>query len=213
MNALREWWVEERGRRAVERLEAHQFKAVYVRNREEAIREIWKHLGPAKTVGLGGSITLRELGIIERLESEGKVLYDHWKLGLSQEQSTEIRRLQLTSDVFLSSVNAITLNGELINIDGIGNRVSGTIFGPGKVLLVAGYNKLVEDVAEGIRRIKNVATPLNARRLHLDLPCAKLGRCVDCNSPHRICCVTVIYERKPLWTDVIVIVVGEELGY
>lgn len=119
----------------------------------------------------------------------------------------------MASDLFLSSANAVTLNGELVNIDGIGNRVNSTTFGPGKVILVAGYNKIVEDVQEGIKRIKNVAAPLNARRLNIDVPCAKVGKCVDCNSPNRICRVLVILERKPSLTDIFVILVGEELGY
>jgi hypothetical protein len=119
----------------------------------------------------------------------------------------------MTSDLFLSGVNAITMNGELVNIDFAGNRVNAMSYGPGKVILVAGYNKIVEDVQEAIKRIKNVAAPLNARRLNIDVPCAKLGRCVDCNSPNRICRVVVILERKPALTDILIILVGEELGY
>jgi hypothetical protein len=119
----------------------------------------------------------------------------------------------MTSNLFLSSVNAATLNGELVNIDGIGNRVNATNFGPGKVILIAGYNKIVEDVQEAIRRIKNVTAPINARRLNIDVPCAKLGKCVDCDSPNRICRVIMIHERKPSLTDILVILVGEELGY
>jgi hypothetical protein len=119
----------------------------------------------------------------------------------------------MTSDLFLSSVNAITLNGELVNIDGIGNRVNSINFGPGKVILVVGYNKIVDDVQEAIHRIKNFAAPLNARRLKIDVPCAKVGKCVDCNSPNRICRVIVIHERKPSLTDILVILVGEELGF
>jgi hypothetical protein len=105
------------------------------------------------------------------------------------------------------------MNGELVNIDGAGNRVNGTIFGPGKVIVVAGYNKIVEDVQEAIKRTKNVAAPMNAKRANLDVPCAKLGRCVDCNSPNRICRVVVIHERKPMLTNILIILVGEELGY
>ena len=119
----------------------------------------------------------------------------------------------MTSDLFLSSANAITLNGEMVNIDGIGNRVNSTNFGPGKVILVVGYNKIVDDVQEAIQRIKNVAAPMNARRLNIDVPCAKVGKCVDCHSPNRICRVIVIHERKPSLTDILIILVGEELGF
>jgi hypothetical protein len=150
---------------------------------------------------------------LERLEAQGHTIFDHWKPGLAKEKVLEIRRAQATSDLFLASVNAITLNGELINIDGFGNRVNATIFGPGKVILVAGYNKLVEDVQEGIKRIKDVAAPINAKRLNIDVPCAKVGKCVDCNSPNRICRVVVIHERRPSMTDMLIILVGEELGF
>src|SRR4030043_2250234 len=186
MDPIKEWWIEEKAKKAVEKLEAHEFKAIYVKTKEEAFKEIWKYITPKLRIGVGGSVTIRELGILEKLEAQGNTLYNHWKPGLTKENALEIRKLQMTSDLFLSSVNAITLNGELVNIDGVGNRVNSINFGPGKVILVAGYNKIVEDVQEAIKRIKNVAAPLNARRLNIDVPCAKVGKCVDCNSPNRI---------------------------
>jgi len=213
MDPIKDWWIEEKGKKAAERLVSHDFRAIYVKTKGEATQEILKQIAPGKKIGIGGSVTLRELGVLEKLEVQGYTVYDHWKPGLSRERMLEIRKSQMTSDVFLSSVNAVTLNGELVNIDGIGNRVNSTVFGPGKVILVAGYNKIVEDVQEGIKRIKNVAAPLNARRLNIDVPCAKLGKCVDCNSPNRICRVIVIHERKPSLTDIFIILVGEELGF
>jgi hypothetical protein len=213
MDSIKQWWVEEKAKKAVKKLVAHEFKAIYANTKEEAVEELWKHLTPGQKVGVGGSVTIRELGILEKLRAQGYTILDHWKPGLSTENALEIRRSQMTSDLFLTSVNAVTLNGELVNIDGIGNRINSINFGPGKVILVAGYNKIVEDVHEGIRRIKNVAAPLNARRLNIDVPCAKVGKCVDCDSPNRICRVLVIHERKPSWTDILIILVGEELGY
>jgi hypothetical protein len=213
MDPNKEWWIEEKAKKTIEKLEAHDFKALYVKNRQQAVEEIWKHVTPNQRIGVGGSVTIRELGILEQLEARGHTLYDHWKPGLSKEKSFEIRKSQMTSDLFLSSVSAITMNGELVNIDGAGNRVNSTIFGPGKVILVAGYNKIVDDVQEAIKRIKNVAAPINAKRLNIDVPCAKVGKCVDCNSPNRICRVVVIHERKPFLTDILVILVGEELGF
>jgi len=213
MDPIKEWWIEEKAKKAVERLAAHDFKAIYVKAKVEAVQEILKQITPGMKIGIGGSVTLRELGILEKLEAQGYTVYNHWKPGLSRESMLEIRKSQMTSDLFLSSVNAVTLNGELVNIDGIGNRVNSTVFGPGKVVLVAGYNKIVDDVQEGIKRIKNVAAPLNAKRLNIDVPCAKLGKCVECNSPNRICRVIVIHERKPSLTEMLVILVGEELGF
>ena len=213
MDPIKQWWIEEKMRKAVERLAAHEFEAIYAKTKEEAVQEFWKRITPRQKIGVGGSVTIRGLGILEKLEAQGYTILDHWKPGLSKENAFEIRKLQMTSDLFLTSTNAVTMNGELVNIDGIGNRVNSINFGPGKVILVAGYNKIVEDVQEGIKRIKNIAAPLNARRLHIDVPCAQVGRCVDCNSPNRICRVVVIHERKPSWTDILIILVGEELGY
>ena len=213
MDQIKEWWIEEKARKAIEKLEAHDFKAIFIKNKEEATDEILKQVVPKQRIGIGGSVTIRELGILEKLEAQGHILYNHWKPGLSREEILAIRKSQMTSDLFLSSSNAITLNGELVNIDGLGNRVNSINFGPGKVILVAGYNKIVDDVEEAIKRIKNITAPLNARRLNIDVPCAKVGRCVDCNSPNRICRVIVIHERRPSLTDILVILVGEELGF
>jgi len=213
VDQVKQWWIEERAKRAVEKLVAHDFEAVYAKTKEEAVRELWRHITPKKKIGVGGSLTVRGLGVLEKLEVQGYTIYDHWKPGLSRERILELRKLQMTSDLFLSSINAVTLNGELVNIDGIGNRVNAISFGPEKVILVAGYNKIVKDVQEGIERIKNVSAPLNARRLNIDVPCAKAGKCMDCNSPNRICRALVIHERKPSWTDILIILVGEELGF
>ena len=213
MDPNKQWWVEERAKKTIEKLVAHDFKALYVKNRQGAVEEVLKHVTPQTRVGAAGSVTIRELGILDQIEARGNLIYDHWKPGLSKEKILEIRKSQMTSDLFLASVNAITLNGELVNIDGAGNRVNSTIFGPGKVILVAGYNKIVEDVQEAIKRVKNVAAPINAKRLNIDVPCAKVGKCVDCNSPNRICRVVVIHERRPSLTDMLIVLVGEELGF
>jgi len=213
MDSVKEWWVEERARRAIEKLEAHEFRAIYVKTKEEVVQEILKHIAPKQRIGVGGSVTIRELRILKKLEARGAIVYDHWKQGLTKEQTLEIRKKQMTSDIYLSSVNAVTMNGELVNIDGAGNRVNSMVFGPGEVILIAGHNKIVGDVQEAIKRVKNVSAPLNAKRLNLDLPCVRAGRCVDCNSPDRICRVIVIHERKPILTEMLIILVGEELGY
>jgi LUD domain len=206
-------WIDQRCQKAVEKLRSHDFDAIYVKTKGEAAQEILKHVTPDTKIGVGGSITLRELGVLDTLKARGNKVYDHWTPGLSREQSLEIRKAEMTSDLFLSSSNAVTLTGELVNIDGFGNRVNAMTFGPGKVILVAGYNKIVGNVDEAIKRVRNEATPPNARRLNVDVPCANLGWCVDCNSPNRVCRVIVIHERKPMFTDILVILVGEDLGY
>ena len=213
MDSVKQGWIEGRMKGAVEKLKAHDFAATCVKTKEEAVKEIWRHVTPEMKVGVGGSMTIREIGILDQLRGKGHLVYDHWAPGLSREESLLLRKFQMSSDLFLSSSNAVTMNGELVNIDGAGNRVNSITFGPEKVVLVAGFNKLVEDIQEAIKRIKNVVTPMNARRLNIEVPCAKLGYCVDCNSPDRLCRAVVILERKPLLTDLLVILVGEELGY
>jgi hypothetical protein len=213
MDSVKQEWIEERMRRAVEKLKTHDFGATCVKTKEEAVKEIWRHITPEMKVGVGGSMTIREIGILDQLRAKGHLIYDHWAPGLSSEDSLRIRKSQMTSDLFLSSSNAVTMNGELVNIDGAGNRVNSITFGPGKVILVSGYNKLVGDVQEAIKRIKNVVTPMNAKRLNTEVPCVNVGHCVDCNLPDRLCRALVILERRPLLTDMLVILVGEELGY
>jgi len=213
MDETKEWFYGTRVEEAVQNLVKHGFETIKVSDRSAACNEILKRVPSDKTVGIGGSVSLREIGLISMLEKQGNILYDHWKPGITQEESLRIRRSQQSCDVFITSSNAITVNGELVNIDAICNRVSAMIFGPKEVIIIAGRNKIVEDVPAAISRIKNFVAPMNAKRLGVDVPCAKLGRCVDCNSPNRICRVITIHERKPSLTDVLVILVAEELGY
>ena len=213
MDQNKQWWIEKRCEKAAERLKSHGFDAIYVRTKEGAVREILKYVTPATKVGVGGSMTIRQLGILDTLRAQGNTVLDHWIPGLSKEQSIEIRKSQMTSDLFLSSSNAVTMQGELINIDGVGNRVNSISFGPKKVIIVASYDKLVENVEDGIKRVRNIASPANAKRLNIDVPCGKVGFCSDCSSPDRMCRVIVILERRPMLSDILVVLVGEELGY
>jgi hypothetical protein len=125
----------------------------------------------------------------------------------------EIMRRQLTCDLFLTSSNAVTLSGWLVNIDGNGNRVAALTFGPKKVIVVAGRNKLVDgDLTAAIHRVKNIAAPPNAKRLNCNTPCAKTGFCANCNSPDRICRIIHVMDRKPRVADLHVLIVNEDLG-
>ena len=195
-------------------LKKNGFYAEFFRDRRSAKDWLLKELKGFEVIGVGGSVTIRELGILEELERDGKHVLDHWKKGLSQEEIVSIRKRHLTCDAFLTSVNALTQDGVLVSMDGIGNRVAAMIFGPKKVFVVVGRNKIVEDVHGAIRRIKDVAAPKNAERFGLkDLPCVKAERCVNCNHPNRICRALVILEKRPMLTDVVVCLVDEELGY
>jgi hypothetical protein len=163
-------------------------------------------------VGSGGSVTLDECGIRDALRKGGYRFLDWFKDDLSAEQRRKILLDGMSSDVFLTGANAITEDGKLYNIDGRGNRVAGLIFGPKKVIVVAGMNKIVKDLFEAKERLETVAAPKNAARLHKETGCMDAGYCVDCCRPDRLCCHTVITERQQ--TDRIeVIIVDEELGF
>jgi hypothetical protein len=168
---------------------------------------------PLDRIGFGGSDTIESLGIKEILKANGKRLYDHNEPGLPFETSLDYRKKQSTCDGFLCSANALSLTGEIVNVDGIGNRTNAMTFGPGKVIIVAGVNKIAADLESAIRRIREVAAPMRAKSLGVDTPCALTGRCTDCNAPMRICNITSILHRKPMMTDISVIIINESLGY
>lgn len=210
---IKRWYLQERAQRAVKALQKNGFDAMYVEDRSKAREEILKLVPEAATIGAGGSMTIREIGVLDDLAKRGHTLYDHWKSGLSQEEILGIRRAHLTCDVFLASSNAITLEGELVSTDGYGNRVCAMTFGPKKVIIAAGANKIVKDLQAGLRRTKEVAAPHTLKESGLPIPCVQTGICIDCDSPLRMCRATIILERKPLQTDITVVIIGEELGF
>jgi len=214
MNEFRAWHADALGVKAVEALNKNNFQAVYVKTRQEAIEKVLSLVPAQAAVGVGGSWTIAsELGLPDRLESLGHTVYDHNKPGLAPEVALDYRRKQLSCDVFLTGTNAITLDGKLVNVDGAGNRVAAMIFGPKKVIIVAGINKIVRDVAEAERRIELYAAPINNKRLKRPNPCTATGMCMDCQGPTRICNVTTILRKRPMLAEIHIIVVGEELGF
>lgn len=210
---VKRWLSQERAQKVIKALEKNGFEALWVEDRAKACEEILKVVPESATIGVGGSMTIRETGVLDMLANKGHTVYDHWKPGLSQEQVLDIRRAHLTSDVFLTSTNALTLDGELVNTDGIGNRVCAMTFGPKRVIVVAGANKIVKDVHTAIRRIKEIATPLAMKESDLPVPCVQTGICTDCDSPLRMCRATVILERRPMMTNITVMIIGEDLGF
>jgi len=198
---------------ALTALKANGFKAVYADNSKEALGKVMSLIPREAKVGIGGSVTVREIGLVDAIDKQSNTIFMDRKRPTDLKEKIKVRKEALTSDVYLTSSNAITLQGQLVNIDGTGNRVSAMIFGPKKVIVVAGANKLVDTIDEALARIKNIACPLNGKRLNLKTPCALTGRCTDCNSPDRMCKVTVILEKKPSLSDITIILVGENLGY
>jgi L-lactate utilization protein LutB len=213
---VKRWHLQKKIERMLAALRKNGFDAIYISTRKEAAAKVLELIPPNALVGVGGSVTVRELGLLEILKSRGNMIADHWEARhkeLTPEQVMKVRKLLLNSDVLLTSTNAVTETGNLVNIDHAGQRVAAMIFGPEKVVIVAGVNKIVRDVDEALERIKNVAAPMNAKRLNMNVPCTVSGFCSDCDSHDRICNVTTIIERKPVHTDVTVILIGETLGY
>jgi L-lactate utilization protein LutB len=208
------WTHEQKCRKAVESLGNHGFMAMYCQTPQEAFEYIVNEAADAASVGFGGSMSVAGLEVETRLREMGKEILNHADPALSRDEKMDLMRRQLTCDLFLSGTNALTLSGELVNIDATGNRVAAMFFGPRKVIVVAGRNKLVDGtVQDAILRVKNWATPPNARRLNFKTPCASSGFCSDCNSPDRLCRVTTVIDRKPRFTDVRVLVVNADLGF
>jgi len=194
-------------------LKANGFEVIYADNSKEALDKVMFLIPKEAKVGIGGSVTVRDIGLVEAIEKQNNTVFMDWGKPVELKEKLKVRKEALTSDVYLTSSNAITLQGQLVNIDGTGNRVSAMIFGPKKVIIVAGANKLVDTLDEALARIRNIAGPLNAKRLNKKTPCALTGKCTDCNSPDRICKITVILEKKPSLSDITIVLVGENLGY
>ena len=185
-------------KQAVEGLKRRGFEAVGVATKAEALALVLKEAEAAESVGWGGSESVKEIGARDALVASGKEIRDH----------------QTSMDLFLLSANAVTSDGVIVNIDGTGNRIAASIYGPKRVVYVIGRNKVVNGgVLEAIARAKRCACPPNCRRLAKKTPCAETGVCADCTSPDRICKVTAIFDRAPTRTPTLAILVDEDLGY
>lgn len=220
MNAMQEKNLEIRktynrrlGETVVKALEANGFKAQYADTADEAVKAVLDLVPKGSSIGIPGTSTIRELGLPGKLESTGCKISQHWDPSLAPEDRPKRWEDEIASDIYLTSSNGVTLNGMLVNIDGTGNRVAGMAWAKNRIIFVVGINKISPDVQTSLERIRNVATPVNAMRLGMDLPCTKTGYCVDCKSPERACRAVLILERAPFGRDAHVIIVGEELGY
>ena len=207
------WLWEKQGGKCAKALKDHGFDAHFVQTLDQARELILNMVSGYETFGFGGSHTTRSLGLKETLQAKGKTLFDHWEGNLSGEENRKVRLQQGRADCFFCSANAVSATGEIVNVDGVGNRTAAMTFGPKKVVIVAGMNKVRPDLHSALERIREVAGPMRAKSLNLETPCAKTGVCTDCNAPQRICEITTILHRKPWMTDISVVLVNESLGY
>jgi len=193
-------------------LNKNRMEAYVVENKQELINEIGKLISKKDKVFSGGSKTLNETGVIDFLNEGG---YDYYYRGRRDENGNEIdvMREAFYGDWYLTSTNAVTLDGELYNVDGNANRVAAISFGPKNVIVVAGYNKVVKDIAEAVERVKAIAAPANCVRLEKNTGCAVTGHCTQCHSEDRICCAYTVHSFQRAAGRIKVFLLPEELGY
>ncbi len=185
----------------------HGFETSFFETRQEAVAYLVEKI-QGRTVGFGGSITVREMELFDALAKNNVCVWHHRVPG------DETRQLAARTRIYITSANAVSETGEIVNIDGTGNRVAMTIYGPEKVYYVVGRNKITPDRDAAIDRAKNVASPKNAKRFGVKTPCAiKADRCYDCDSPDRICRATVILDRVLNLTPSEIVFINEDLGY
>jgi hypothetical protein len=211
----------DRTKETLEQLRRNGFTAVFAADRAAAQAEVMDLIPVGSTVGIGDSVSVRQTGAIEQLQENGRIVVNPFSESyskilttgqISEEQSARVDRLALQCEYFLTGTNVLTATGKLLNVDGAGNRVVGQMFGPEKVVLVAGTNKIVADLEAGFDRMRQVIAPQHARTKNRNTPCVRTGECEDCHSPERICNVTGIIERNPTLTDISIVLVEEDLG-
>lgn len=207
------WHKETIGQKVVDALIKNDFDALYVSTMEEVSDFIMKHVKPETTVGFGGSMTITNMGIQDKVKAIGGKVLDHGVSGLSPEERVAIAKEEMLSDLYLCSSNAITLDGMLVNIDGMGNRVAAMTFGPKKVIIVVSVDKICVDEAAAFERLKTIAAPMNNKRLETPNPCTKTGVCVNCQAPSRICRSYSVLKKRPIMTDITIVVIGDSCGF
>lgn len=208
------WFLEKRSESLIKNLVKRGFRANYAPTAAEAKELFISNIPEGATVILTGSQTLEQIGVKPYLRESGKYnLLDPYEPGLEPAEGLARRKQGMTADVLVSSTNAITEKGELVNVDGMGNRVAGMIFGPGKVILGVGMNKVEPDIHAAFKRLKEIAGPMNNKRLETSNPCSETGFCADCANPTRICNYYSIIERSIIPERIHIILIGEKLGY
>lgn len=196
----------------IEKFNKRGIEGYYCDNAEEALITAKRFLTPGCSISWGGSETLNEIGFFEEIKNSDYILYDRHAAKTPEEKTAMYSKI-VTADYYFMSSNAITLDGQLVNIDGLGNRVACLIAGPKNVIIIAGMNKIVTDVDTGMDRVRNMAAPPNCNRLGCKTPCSEIGRCTNCLVDDCICCEIVITRKSKVPGRIKVILVGEELGY
>ena len=195
--------------KVIKGLESRNMTGLYAKDKEEALQIALSLIPKGSSIAMGGAMSAHEIGLVEALKTDEYNFID-------RDKSEDKRAAMLASydaDFFLSSANAMTEDGIIVNIDGNSNRVSALAQGPRKVIIIAGMNKVCDDVDGAMKRARNVAAPINAQRFGLDTPCSKTGACMNCKSPDTICCQFLITRYSKHAGRIHVILVNDYLGF
>lgn len=215
MNNSKKWYYTLEAQKTVEALKEKKYDAVIVENLEEAKKLVLDSIPEGASVAMGGSVTLNEMNMIETIRNGNYKFFDRFNPNLTFKEEVEVYREGLSADYFLSSTNAITEDGMLVNVDCTGNRAASMIFGPRHVIVVAGFNKIVKNLDEALKRLKEVA-PMNCKRLkgHNVAPCVESGECTDCNIKQRMCnYISIVQHGGKFEGRFKIIIVLEDVGF
>ena len=213
MDSNTKWVNEVKINRTLESLRKNNMESFLINTHEELISKIEELVDANSKVSFGGSMTLFETKVMEHLRSGRYELLDRYKEGLTQKEIKKIFRESFFCDAYFTSTNAITEEGELYNVDGNGNRVAAMLFGPEKVILVVGVNKIVKNIDEAVIRNREISAPANAKRLNKMTPCTKVGYCVDCKGSDKICREFTVISSQGNKDRIHVIFINDNIGY
>ena len=202
-------YYDKRAKILVKNLQSRQFDAFYCETREEALAKALELIPKGSTVGWGGATSAKQIGLLDALHSDD---YHYIDRDLAPDRIQAMRDC-LLADVFVTGANALSLDGEMVNLDGMGNRVAAICYGPKSVVVIAGMNKVAHDLDAAINRARTVAAPMNKQRFPAETPCLVTGSCADCKAPGCICNQIVVTRNCRPAGRIKVILVGEELGF
>ena len=197
----------------IKNLEKRNMAGSYFETSAEAIEYVMNAITSGSKVGVGGTQTLEEIGMKDALTQRTDIELYMRKPGQTYADLADGYKKSFLADFYLMSTNAITMDGELFNIDGLGNRTAALIYGPDKVFVITGMNKVCPDLDSAIKRSRNIAAPENCLRLDKNTPCSKVGKCMDCTSPDNICSQFVYTRTSGIPGRIHVILIGENIGY
>ena len=213
MNENIKWVNEKKIEKTINNLKKNNINGYYVKDNDELINLIKDIAKEGEVVSVGGSMSVFESKVIELLRSGRYEFLDRYKKDLTQEDIKEIYRKSFFADTYFASANAITEDGKIFNVDGNGNRVAAILYGPDKVVLIVGVNKIVKNIEQAVSRNRAISGPANAKRLNLSTPCVKTGQCMECNIEDRICCEYTVIKRQRNPKRMHVIFINDTLGF